>query len=247
MSHQAQWAFVEIVSERLKPHFNDCSVLEVGSLDLNGSVRRFFQNCRYIGIDVGSGAGVDVVCQGQDYDAPDNSFDTVISCEAMEHNPYWKATFLNMCRVCRPGGLVLMTCATTGRPEHGTSRTTPANSPLTVELGWDYYKNLSAQDFLREIDFNSTFSHHLFSVNWGSYDLYFVGIKNDHTAPPVSEWNALTNSIQQFAASQNQRKVCFYRSLLARWLGEFGFDCVRWISARLKLRKRKTNSVESAT
>ena len=46
---------------------------------------------------------------------PTASFDVVISCECFEHNPYWRETFLNMTRVLRPGGLFVLTCATTGR------------------------------------------------------------------------------------------------------------------------------------
>src|SRR5690606_19424692 len=107
--------------------FRGTRVLEVGSLDLNGSVRSNFSGCDYLGIDVAAGPGVDLVCQGQDYDAPDGSFDVVTSCEAMEHNPYWRETFANMLRLCRPGGLILMTCATTGRGEHGTTRKHPGH------------------------------------------------------------------------------------------------------------------------
>jgi len=49
-----------------------------------------FSDCDYIGLDVAPGNGVDIVCEGQNYDAPDESFDVVISCEVMEHNPFWR-------------------------------------------------------------------------------------------------------------------------------------------------------------
>lgn len=88
MSHLAQRDFIHVASEKLSPYFQDCKVLEIGSLNINGTVRDFFQNCDYIGLDVAPGKDVDVVCQGQSYSVPDNSFDNVISCEAMEHNPY---------------------------------------------------------------------------------------------------------------------------------------------------------------
>ena len=103
MAHQGQRDFVRLVSTELQSFFRDARVLEVGSLNINGSVRDFFSNCSYVGIDIAPGKDVDVVCQGQEYAAADGSFDQVISCEAMEHNPHWKETFDNMVRICRPG------------------------------------------------------------------------------------------------------------------------------------------------
>ncbi len=79
-------------------------MLEIGSLDVNGTVRQHFEKCDYRGLDVAEGPGVDIVCQAQDYDAPIGSFDTVVCCEVMEHNPHWAETFANMLRLCQPGG-----------------------------------------------------------------------------------------------------------------------------------------------
>jgi hypothetical protein len=72
------------------------------------------------------------------------------------------------------GNLVVFTCATEGRPEHGTTRTTPADSPFTLE--WDYYRNLTEQDF-RVLDLDRIFREYGFSVNENSKDLYFWGFK----------------------------------------------------------------------
>ena len=177
MAHRNQLRFIASVKEKYPDNFQQAKVLEVGSLDINGSVRQFFHVCDYTGIDVGEGRGVDLVVGGQDYDAPDESFDTVISAECFEHNPYWVETFQNMIRVCKKEGLVVMTCATTGRPEHGTTKTTPGDSPLTVNIGWEYYKNLTEEDFREHFDFDEIFSEHHFSVNEQSHDLYFAGKK----------------------------------------------------------------------
>ena len=93
MSHPQQIAFVAAIRHLFPAYFEGCRVLEVGSLDINGTIRGLFPGCNYTGLDVGEGPGVDQVCQGQDYDAPDNTFDVAISCEVMEHNPYWRDTF----------------------------------------------------------------------------------------------------------------------------------------------------------
>jgi SAM-dependent methyltransferase len=183
LSHPEQIAFVGKVKAAFPRFFASARVLEVGSLDINGSVRGCFEGGTYIGLDVASGPGVDVVCQGQAYDAPDGSFDTVISCEAMEHNPHWQATMRNMIRVCRPGGLVLMTCASTGRKEHGTTATSPADSPLTIGLGWDYYRNLTARDFKHALPLNENLELCSFFGNWASRDLYMIGFRRGAPAP----------------------------------------------------------------
>ena len=181
MSHKEQLEFVKEISILFPENFRNSKVLEIGSLIVNGTIRGFFENCNYVGIDIAKGKGVDIVCEGQNYDAPNNFFDTVISCESFEHNPYWSETFKNMIRVCNPGGLVIFTCATTGRPEHGTSRTTPADSPLTTLDGWDYYKNLTEADFIEQTDFDAVFSVFEFRTNSESKDLYFYGLKNKLT------------------------------------------------------------------
>jgi SAM-dependent methyltransferase len=188
LSHHQQQAFVGALKAAFPQFFSGGRVLEVGSLDINGSIRAHFKGANYTGLDVGEGPGVDVVCEGQKYDAPDNSFDVVVSAECMEHNPYWRETFSNMLRLCRPGGLVLMTCATTGRPEHGTRRTTPHDAPL---IEWDYYRNLKAEDFRNSIPLGRHLIAWMFCTDLSSRDLYFAGFKKG-AAPPHGARRALT-------------------------------------------------------
>jgi SAM-dependent methyltransferase len=179
MAHQQQFDYIQGLKSKFPFYFSKKKVLEVGSLDINGSIRGFFHDCDYLGVDVAKGPGVDLVCEGQSLDHEANTYDTVGSCECFEHNPHWVETFKNMHRVAKPRGLIFMTCATTGRPEHGTSRTSPHASPLTVEKGWDYYKNLTENDFIENMDINNMFSEYKFKVNPESCDLYFYGIKSD--------------------------------------------------------------------
>jgi hypothetical protein len=69
-------------------------------------------------------------------------------------------------------GLVFFSCATTGRKEHGTRRTSPQDAPFCG----DYYRNLTEEDVRREIDL-SVFKRYEFSTNSDCHDLYFWGIK----------------------------------------------------------------------
>lgn len=175
MSHPAQHDYIRYVKNKFPEHFSNKQVVEIGSLNINGTVRIFFDNCHYVGLDVAAGKDVDLVCEGQNFNAPNESFDVAISCECFEHNPHWVETFRNMYRVTRPGGMIIMTCATTGRAEHGTTRTTPQDSPLTIGLGWDYYKNLTEKDFRENFNIESMFRNFEFLSQ--NTDLYFYGIK----------------------------------------------------------------------
>jgi len=170
MSHQAQLDFVASLRFKFPEYFVGKKVLEVGSLNINGSIRPFFEQCTYVGVDLGEGADVDVVARGEDLTYDDGDFDVVASCECFEHNPEWVATLENMIRMA--SGLVFFSCATTGRKEHGTRRTSPWDAPLCG----DYYRNLTEEDVRQEIDL-SVFKRYEFSTNSDCHDLYFWGIK----------------------------------------------------------------------
>jgi SAM-dependent methyltransferase len=173
MSHQSQLDFVKSVRDMFPYSFKEATVLEVGSLNINGSVRQFFINCDYVGVDLAEGNGVDIVGSVHTLPLAENSFDTVISCECFEHDKYWVRSFKKMYDLTKPGGIVIFSCATTGRPEHGTTRTSPADAPFTN----DYYRNLTAEDFEGAFDLKDMFSEYEFSTNQWPADLYFYGVK----------------------------------------------------------------------
>ena len=80
-------------------------LIEVGSYDVNGSVRRSIEargTASYVGVDIEAGPSVDVVWDATkllDRFEP-NSFDVVCSTEAVEHIRDWCAAFTNMKRLC---------------------------------------------------------------------------------------------------------------------------------------------------
>lgn len=94
------------------------STLEVGSLDVNGSVRGLFSG-DYIGVDFREGPGVDRVMDGHALDFPDATFDTVVSTEMLEHDSEFWLSLAEMGRVLRPGGHLLLTTRGNGFGEHG--------------------------------------------------------------------------------------------------------------------------------
>ena len=178
MAHSEQRQFFDGLRSVIPDAFIAKDVLEVGSLDINGTVRDFFSAPNYVGVDVAPGKGVDVVAQGEDLDYPDESFDVAVSAECFEHNPEWVATFQNMWRMSRK--YVIMTCASDGRPEHGTRKSSPGSSPLTLD--WDYYRNLNEADFREAFDLDAMFEEYYFEYNSASCDLYFYGVKGTDVA-----------------------------------------------------------------
>jgi SAM-dependent methyltransferase len=100
------------------------SVLEVGSLDVNGSARSVLQPLNpatYVGVDIASGRGVDVVCASEDLvkQFGRESFDVVVSTEMLEHVLDWRRVVSNLKNVMKPGGSLVITTRRIGFPFHG--------------------------------------------------------------------------------------------------------------------------------
>jgi ubiquinone/menaquinone biosynthesis C-methylase UbiE len=178
MAHIEQMDFVNDVKSMYPNYFYKTKVLEIGSLNINGSVRFLFETSDYTGVDVVEGPGVDVVGIAHLLNFKDEMFDVVISCESLEHDMYWKETLATMLRVVRKNGLIVITCATGARPEHGTRRTSPEDSGTTAFESWqDYYKNISKRDILSILT-PQNFSCQTFKFARMYQDLYFYGIKS---------------------------------------------------------------------
>jgi SAM-dependent methyltransferase len=94
-------------------------VLEIGSRDLNGSVRCLFANAAsYTGIDLRAGAGVDIQADGATF-VPVEEPDLVVCMETLEHTDQASAIVRNAAAILRkPGGRLLVTCATHPRVPH---------------------------------------------------------------------------------------------------------------------------------
>lgn len=120
------------IKEKIEEHDLDdpaLEVLEVGSLDVNGSVREYFGAEWYVGIDRQPGKGVDYIASSHDmkidtrggsetFVLPTRSVDVVVSTEVLEHDEKFWLSLQQIYRVLRPGGWFLLTCRGIDFPKH---------------------------------------------------------------------------------------------------------------------------------
>ena len=202
MAHPEQFQFMDVLKKHFPHYFHNQKVAEIGSLDINGSIRNCFETAHYDGFDVSEGPGVDFAIQGQLVGQATGYYDVTISSECFEHNPFWVETFANMLRLTRPGGMVIMSCATTGRAEHGTDWADIRSSPLTQKIGWNYYKNLTADDFLQKFNLAGWFSGFQFLSNPHASDLYFYGIRSGETLD-LMQIKDITSDLMAYGVKYN--------------------------------------------
>ncbi len=131
------------------------NILEIGSYNVNGSVRDLFpKHLHYTGIDVVPGPGVDMVTpdMGSFPDGWTNSFDLIVSTEALEHDGRFWRTLSEVRRVATltpvPARIVLTMRGMKiqapnngqGMPYHGSAhfkdvyRFLPDSIPFLAEL-----------------------------------------------------------------------------------------------------------------
>jgi len=107
-------------------------VLDIGSLDINGTMRRYsflreeampqwrdIVGCEeYVGMDLIAGPSVDIVMNANKNTLPENSFDLVITISQLEHDKNPVETLKGAYRVLKPGGTLILACPTDETDEH---------------------------------------------------------------------------------------------------------------------------------
>jgi SAM-dependent methyltransferase len=93
-------------------------VLEVGSYNVNGALRDTLDVT--IGIDMRDGPGVDIVVSACKLVAQFGveSFDCVVSADALEHIEDWKTAMEQMWSVLKSNGVLLLTMANLDKGRH---------------------------------------------------------------------------------------------------------------------------------
>ena len=199
--HDEARDFTLFVKRILAEYFTNKTVLDVGGGDINGNNRFLFTDCRYQANDVIQAPNVTIVSKTKDLPFQTNTFDTIVSTECFEHDPEYKESLQKIYTMLRPGGLFFFTCASTGRAEHGTRRTSPNESYGTlgnIDNMIDYYKNLTVVDINEVLPLDDSFTVWNSYYNQCSHDLYFVGIKKGgqvhHTELPKYEESSVEDT-----------------------------------------------------
>ncbi|RJQ24615.1 methyltransferase domain-containing protein [Candidatus Parcubacteria bacterium] len=114
---------IEFAKESLFKHqFNVGRTLEIGSYNVNGTIRDSFQHKsnEYIGVDQSAGPCVDLVINAHELlDCfGSNSFDTILCCEMLEHDPQFWLTVGIMHQMLKPNGYLFVSTPTFGFPLH---------------------------------------------------------------------------------------------------------------------------------
>ncbi len=193
MVHKEAIHFCRFVRNILPSYFKNKKVLDVGGGDINGNNRYLFTDCEYVSNDVIEAPNVTIVSRTKDLQFEDETFDVIISTECFEHDPEYKESLLNMYRMLKKDGLLFFTCASEGRAEHGTRKTSPNDSYGTignVDDMSDYYKNLIDDDIYEVYDMKNLFSAYELYINILSNDLYFIAIKNGTKKIVLDEYSA---------------------------------------------------------
>jgi len=103
-------------------HVSGRKVLEVGSMDVNGSVRPYVESLKplfYHAVDMQDGPGVDKVVNCERLtEEIETHWDIVISTEMLEHVRDWRTCFVQLVRTLRQNGLLLVTTRSPGFPRH---------------------------------------------------------------------------------------------------------------------------------
>jgi SAM-dependent methyltransferase len=115
--HAEVLQFLKETKEKYPEVFKNKKVLELGSLNINGTPREFFENCYYTGVDQIAGDGVDVVSRAHEFKSK-IKFDVVISTEMLEHDKYADESIKNAWKLLKKGGYLIVTAANVNRPVH---------------------------------------------------------------------------------------------------------------------------------
>ncbi len=119
------------------------SVIEIGSRNINGTVRDLFPRAQWMGLDLQDGFCVDHVCDATKYQ-PMQRVDLVVCCEVLEHAPDWAELIEAAASWLVPGGRLIVTCAGSGRPQHS------AHDGGPLRPG-EHYANITAAELCRSM------------------------------------------------------------------------------------------------
>ena len=96
---------------------NDFIVVDLGGMNINGSLRPFFENLnmKYISVDLDKDQSVDITVKPYEkLPFETGSVDIVVSTSCFEHDPCFWITFKELCRIVKLGGYIYINAPSNG-------------------------------------------------------------------------------------------------------------------------------------
>jgi SAM-dependent methyltransferase len=118
MHHSAYVNAEKFYHKYCEKNIENKKILDVGSYDVNGTMKPIFEKGQYVGLDMEAGPNVDIVGVSHDIPFEKDEFDIVISSSCFEHDDMFWISFQEMCRVLKPGGYMYVQAPSNG-PYHG--------------------------------------------------------------------------------------------------------------------------------
>jgi SAM-dependent methyltransferase len=118
MHHSAYVNAEKFYHKYCEDNIENKKILDVGSYDVNGTMKPIFQKGEYIGLDMEQGPNVDIVGVSHKIPFEKDEFDIVISSSCFEHDDMFWISFQEMCRVLKPDGYMYVQAPSNG-PYHG--------------------------------------------------------------------------------------------------------------------------------
>ncbi|MBN1638297.1 MAG: methyltransferase domain-containing protein [Ignavibacteriales bacterium] len=121
--HQSSYEKMRYFREKYLSNMEErnLKIMDFGSMNINGNYQPIFNSKKweYVGVDMASGPGVDIVIKRVYFwdGIPSNSFDVVISGQTFEHSEYFWLSILEIRRILKYGGLCCIIAPSSG-PEH---------------------------------------------------------------------------------------------------------------------------------
>lgn len=111
--------WLEGVKRAYPQYFTGVKVLELGSLDVNGSMWELFEDCEMTGVDWIAGPHVTHVMKAAETSFEPETFDVLLSFNHLEHDPFWKESLAHNLSALKPDALIILRWATRSSGKHG--------------------------------------------------------------------------------------------------------------------------------
>lgn len=176
----------------LTPAMAGSRIVEIGSQDVNGSLRSICPNgMEYIGVDFASGKGIDIVLDDP-YKLPfeDESVDFCLSSSVLEHSEMFWVLFIEILRVLKPTGLLYLNVPSNGPfhrypvdcwrfyPDSGAALVNWAKrcnlNPALLESYMSFQKNDYWNDFvavfIKDAGYSANYPNRIIATNKDFYN-----------------------------------------------------------------------------